>query len=116
MLSGPDVLAIQEEVKSVRVDESLVSYALEIVGKTRQSDQLSLGVSPRGSLMLYRAAQALAFVEGRSFTTPQDFKRLAIPVFAHRVVVNARYTSTLKSSEQAERILREIVENVAVPA
>src|SRR5437588_4675500 len=116
VLSGADVTAMQDEVKKIRVDESLVNYTLEIVNKTRQSEQLSLGVSPRGSLMLYRAAQALAFLEGRRFTTPDDFKRLAVPVFAHRVVVNARYSSTLKASEQAERILADIVENVSVPS
>src|SRR4051794_14341101 len=115
VLSGDDVIDMQEHVNKVRVDESLVSYTLEIVNKTRQSEQLSLGVSPRGSLMLYRAAQALAFIEGRNFTTPHDFKRLAVPVFAHRVVVNARYSSTLKSSEQAERIVGDIVDNVSVP-
>jgi MoxR-like ATPase len=116
VLTGAEVIAMQQEVETVRVDESLVSYALAIVGRTRESEQLSLGVSPRGSLMLYRAAQALAFVEGRTFTTPHDFKRLAVPVFAHRVVVNARYSSMLKSSEQAERIIREIVDTVPVPA
>ena len=116
VLSSDDVLEMQEQVKKIRVDESLVNYTLEIVNKTRQSEQLSLGVSPRGSLMLYRSAQAMAFLEGRKFTTPDDFKRLAVPVFAHRVVVNARYSSTLKTSEQAERIVSEIVENVAVPS
>lgn len=116
VLSGDEVVAIQEEVKKTRVDESLVNYTLEIVNKTRQSEQLSLGVSPRGSLMLYRAAQAMAFIEGRRFVTPHDFKRLAVPVFAHRVVVNARYGSTLKTSEQAERIVGEIIDNVPVPS
>ena len=65
--------------------------------------------------MLYRAAQAMAFLDGRTFTTPEDFKQLAVPVFAHRVVVNARYSSTLKKSDQTEQILRDIVESVAVP-
>src|SRR5205814_3508743 len=116
VLTGDDVIEMQEQVKKVRVDESLVNYTLEIVNKTRQSEQLSLGVSPRGSLMLYRAAQAMAFIEGRKFTTPDDFKRLAVPVFAHRVVVNARYSSTLKASEQAERIVSDIVDNVSVPS
>lgn len=115
VLTANEVLAIQDEVKNIRVDESLISYTLEIVDRTRHSEQLSLGVSPRGSLMLYRAAQAMAFLEGRSFTTPQDFKRLAVSVFAHRVVVNARYASTLKSSEHAERIVRDILESIAVP-
>ena len=115
VLSAADVVAVQEEVTKVRVDDSLVDYTLEIVRRTRDSELLSLGVSPRGSLMLYRAAQAMAYVEGRSFAVPEDFKSLAVPVFAHRVVVNGRYTSTLKKSEQAEQVLREIVESVAVP-
>jgi MoxR-like ATPase len=65
--------------------------------------------------MLYRAAQATAFLDGRSFCTPEDFKPLVIPVFAHRVVVNALYSSILKKSEQAEQVMREIVESVPVP-
>ncbi len=115
VLTGDEVLAMQQEVRSIRVDESLVDYALRIVQQTRESQDLSLGVSPRGALMLYRAAQALAYVDGRTFCTPEDFKSLAVPVFAHRVVVNARYGSTLKKSEQSDEVLREIVENVSVP-
>jgi SAM-dependent methyltransferase len=115
VLGAEELIALQEEAARVRVDESLVNYALEIVRRTRSSEYLSLGVSPRGSLMLYRAAQAMAFAEGRSFTTPADFKSLAIPVLGHRVVVNGRYSSTKKRSEQAEEILREIMESVAVP-
>ena len=65
--------------------------------------------------MLYRAAQAMAFLEERNFCTPEDFKPLVVPVFAHRVVLNATYASTLKKSEQAEQVLREIVESVPVP-
>ncbi len=115
MLSAADVVAIQEEVTKVRVDDSLIDYTLEIARKTRDSELLSLGVSPRGSLMLYRAAQAMAYLDGREFAVPEDFKSLAVPVFAHRVVVNARYSSTLKKSEQAEQVLREIVDSVPVP-
>jgi len=115
LLSAADVLAIQQEVTRVQVDESLVSYTLEMVKRTRESEYLSLGVSPRGALMLFRAAQALAYVEGRNFCTPEDFKPLVVPVFAHRVVVNALYSSTLKKTEQAEQVLKEIVDTVAVP-
>ncbi|HXE89909.1 MAG TPA: MoxR family ATPase [Terriglobales bacterium] len=115
VMTGADVTAMQEEVAQVKVDDALVDYTLEIVQRTRDSEHLSLGVSPRGALMLYRAAQALAYVEGRSFAQPSDFKSLAVPVFAHRVVVNARYASTLKKSEQAEQILKDIVESVPVP-
>jgi MoxR-like ATPase len=115
VLTGADVLEMQQAVTQVRVDESLVSYALSIVKKTRESEQFSLGVSPRGSQMLYRAAQAMAFLDGRTFCTPEDFKPLVVPVFAHRVVVNGLYSSTLKKSEQAEQIVREIVDSTPVP-
>ena len=115
VLNGADVLEMQQAVTQVQVDESLVSYALSIVGKTRESEHFSLGVSPRGSQMLYRAAQAMAFLDGRNFCTPEDFKPLVVSVFAHRVVVNGRYSSTLKKSEQAEQVMREIVESVPVP-
>jgi MoxR-like ATPase len=115
VLTGADVLEMQQAVKQIRVDESLVSYALEIVRHTRESEFLSLGVSPRGSQALYRAAQAMAFLEGRTFCTPEDIKPLVVPVFAHRVVVNGLYASTLKKSEQSDQVLKEIIENVPVP-
>jgi MoxR-like ATPase len=115
VLTAAHVLEMQQAVKNVRVDESLVSYALEIVRRTRHSEYLSLGVSPRGSQALYRAAQAMAFLEGRAFTTPEDFKPLVVPVFAHRVVVNGHYSSMLKQSEQSDQVLQEIVGSVPVP-
>jgi len=115
VLTGADVMEMQQAVKQIRVDDSLVNYALEIVRRTRESEFLSLGVSPRGSQALYRAAQAMAFLEGRSFCTPEDFKPLVVPVFAHRVVVNGLYASTLKKSEQSDQVLKELIENVAVP-
>jgi MoxR-like ATPase len=115
VLSAADVLEMQHAVTEIRVDDSLVSYALAIVRKTRSSEHLSLGVSPRGSQMLYRAAQAMAFLDGRDFCTPEDFKPLVVPVFAHRVVADGHYSSTLKQSEQAEQAVREIVASVPVP-
>ncbi len=115
VLAGADVLEMQEAVRHIRVDESLVSYALEIVKRTRESEYLSLGVSPRGAQALYRAAQAMAFLDGRGFCTPQDFKSLAVPVFAHRVGMNGGYASTAKKSEQADLVLKEIVESVSGP-
>jgi MoxR-like ATPase len=113
--SGADIVAMQDEVAQTKVDDSLVDYALEIVRRTRESESLSLGVSPRGSLALYRAAQAMAYLDGRTFCTPTDFKSLAIPAFSHRVVVNVRFSSTLKKTEQAESILGNMLESVPVP-
>lgn len=110
-----DVLSMQEDVARVKVDGSLHEYALEIVNRTRKSDQLALGVSPRGTLMLQRAAQARAFLEGRDYCLPDDFKHLAVSVFSHRVVASARHASLQKKSETTENVLREIVESVRVP-
>src|SRR5215471_4662966 len=110
-----DVLAMQLAVTKIRVDSSLLDYALEIVNRTRKSDQLALGVSPRGALMLQRAAQARAYLEGRDFCIPDDFKRLAVAVFSHRVVASARHASLQKKSETAENVVREIIDSVRVP-
>jgi len=92
-----------------------VNYTLAIVEKTRQHEYLSLGVSPRGSMSLYRAAQALAFLEGRNYCIPDDFKRLVLPVFSHRCVVSSRYISTLKKSDQTTTLLEEIINSSPVP-
>ena len=113
--SGEDVISMQNEATHVKVDDSLVDYALQIVKRTRESESLALGVSPRGALMLFRASQAMAYLDGRKFATPADFKSLAVPVFSHRVVVNARYSSTLRKSEQSEIIIKDIVQSVHVP-
>jgi len=115
LMDAHDVVGMQQAISQVRVEESLLDYALEIVERTRQTEQLSLGVSSRGAVMLHRAAQARAFLEGRDYCLPDDFKRLIIPVFAHRVVVSSRYVSTQKKSDQAEAILREILDTTRVP-
>jgi MoxR-like ATPase len=115
LLSGADVVEMQDAVTRVRVDDSLVSYAIAIVRKTRESEVFSLGVSPRGSQMLYRAAQASAFLDGRSFCIPEDFKPLVVPVFAHRVSVNGRNSGNQRKTEAAEQMLRELVDTVSVP-
>jgi len=115
VMTGPEVVEIQNRVRRVKVDPELVNYTLAIVEKTRQHEYLSLGVSPRGSMSLYRAAQALAFLEGRNYCIPDDFKRLTIPVFCHRCVVSSRYISTLKKSDQARAIVEEIINSTPVP-
>jgi MoxR-like ATPase len=114
-MSSTDVVAIQENVASVSVDDALVEYLMRLVSATRDSEMLDLGVSPRGTLALFRAAQALALTEERSFCIPDDIKRLVIPVFAHRVVVSSRFSSSLRRSEEAEAVLREILKSVSVP-
>jgi MoxR-like ATPase len=115
VMTGPEVVGLQNQVRRVKVDPELVNYTLAVVEKTRQHEYLSLGVSPRGSMSLYRAAQALAFLEGRNYCIPDDFKRLTIPVFCHRCVVSSRYISTLKKSDQARAIVEEIINSTPVP-
>jgi MoxR-like ATPase len=115
VMHSEDVLALQREVREVTVDESLVDYLIRIVRATRESDLLDLGVSPRGSLALYHAAQAMAFIEGRDYVIPDDIKRLVVPIFAHRIVVNSRYSTGLRRSDEAEAALQEILKTVSVP-
>ena len=115
VMEAEEVEVMQRAVEKVRVDDSLRNYALDIVERTRNAEQLTLGVSPRGLLMLQRAAQARAFLESRDYCTPDDFKQLVLPVFAHRVVVNSRYAATQKKSTQAEMVLREIMDTTPVP-
>jgi MoxR-like ATPase len=115
VLTGSDVLDMQKVVTQVEVDDSLIKYALEIVRRTRNHEKLTLGVSPRGSQMLYRAAQAMAFLDGRGFCVPEDFKPLVVPVFAHRVAIHGRHSSGMKKAVRAEEVIQEIVDTVPVP-
>jgi MoxR-like ATPase len=97
------------------VEEALVDYILAIVEKTRNHESLALGVSPRGSQALYRAVQALALLEGRDYAIPDDVKRLATPLFAHRVVINARTTLAPRRADAGECVIEEILSQVEVP-
>ena len=115
VISGEELTALQDAVEQIAIDESLVDYMLAIVERTRAHESLAMGVSPRGAQALYRAAQALAAVEGRDYVTPDDVKRLVVPVFAHRVVVNTRISIAQRSAEVAEKILGEILTLVDVP-
>jgi len=115
VLTAEDVVCLQDEVHRVKVEESLVDYMLAIVEKTRAHDALALGVSPRGSQALFRAVQALALVESRDFAIPDDIKRLAVPIFAHRVVINTRTTLVPRRADTAERIIEDILSQVEVP-
>ncbi len=115
VLTREELLDLQTEVEKIRVDESLVGYMLGIVDETRNHDQLALGVSPRAAQALYRASQALAMIEGRDYVIPDDIKRLAVPVFAHRVVMHQRSGLAARSSEAAERVIEEILSRIEVP-
>ncbi|MDX6304733.1 MAG: MoxR-like ATPase [Blastocatellia bacterium] len=115
VLSAADILELQEAVSAVTVDDAIVDYLMRIVAATRSSEMLDLGASPRGSLSLFRAAQALALTEERSYCLPDDIKRLVVPVFAHRLTVSSRYSSAMRRSEEAEAVLFEIMKTISVP-
>jgi MoxR-like ATPase len=110
-----EVIDAQSRVAQVRMDDSLVDYIMAVVEATRRSEYLIVGASPRGSLALHRAAQALAYYEGRDYCIPDDIKRLVIPVLAHRVIVSAKYSSPHRRSEESEAILTEILNGIDVP-
>jgi MoxR-like ATPase len=114
-LVADDVVALQDAVGRIGVEDALIDYMLAIVEKTRGHESLALGVSPRGSQALYRAVQALALLEGRDYAVPDDVKRLAVPLFAHRVVINTRNTLAQRRADVGERIIEEILSQVEVP-
>src|SRR5437899_162077 len=115
VMSGEDVLELQRAVSEVSVDDAIVDYLMRVVTSTRSSEMLDLGVSPRGTLSLFRAAQALALTEERTYCVPDDIKRLVVPVFAHRLTVSSRYSSAMRRSEEAEAVLLEIMKTISVP-
>jgi MoxR-like ATPase len=115
VMSAAEITELQRSVADVSVDDALVDYLMRIVAATRNSEMLDLGVSPRGTLALFRAAQALALTEERSYCIPDDIKRLVIPVFAHRILVSTRFSSSMRRSEEAEAVLTEIMKTVSVP-
>jgi MoxR-like ATPase len=115
VMTANEIVELQQSVAEVSVDDALISYLMRIVAATRDSEMLDLGVSPRGTLSLFRAAQALALTEERTYCIPDDMKRLVLPVFSHRILVSTRYASSLRRSEEAEAVLTEIIKTVSVP-
>lgn len=114
VLKREDVLVVQEAVKRVRVEQTITDYILEIVGETRNNPKLVSGVSPRGSVALLRAAQAMAMIEGRDFVVPDDVKNLAVPVLAHRVIERGSFDR--RGGKSGQDVIRRILGKVAVSA
>lgn len=113
VLSPQQVVAMQQAVAATTVDDSIHEYLLDLVEATRQCEDLRVGVSTRGALGLYRAAQSLAFVEGRDFVVPDDVKRLAVPVLAHRVIAKGFVHGNPR--EFAENVIQRLLNEVPVP-
>ncbi|HEV3261821.1 MAG TPA: MoxR family ATPase [Gemmataceae bacterium] len=113
VLSAADVGALQRRVRQVRVDDSLNDYILDLADATRNHPDLYLGASPRASLSLYRAAQALALVKGRDYVVPDDIKWLAPAVLTHRLLTKGIRQG--ERSQSAADIVAEILDRTAVP-
>jgi MoxR-like ATPase len=109
------LLALQDAVEDVAVSDPLVDYAMNVVEATRAAPSLAVGVSTRGALNWYRAAQAHALASGRQYCVPDDFKSLAAPALAHRVVLSAPTDSLGRARDEAERLIAELLARVAVP-
>lgn len=107
-----DILQIQEQVRMVYVDESINDYIVSIVNETRRNPNVELGVSPRGSLALYRAAQAWALCSGRDYILPDDVIKVAPYVLNHRIML--RQESRIKNVS-AVTVINEAIERVKVP-
>lgn len=114
VLTAEEVLELQGLVDQVKMDESLLDYALAIISMTRKSKAFKLGASPRGGLILCKAAKALALTEGRDYCIPDDIKNLAIPILAHRVITSAELDS-IGTSEEAEAAIGVVLESIPVP-
>ena len=115
VMSEADVMELQQMVAKVRMDESLVDYLLNVVAATRENEALELGISPRGTLALFRSSQAFALIEGRDYCIADDIKRLVLPVFAHRIIVNSRNHNPKRRTFEAEQILTDILQKTKVP-
>ncbi|MBI2150235.1 MAG: MoxR family ATPase [Acidobacteria bacterium] len=117
VLNPAEVLYLQEESRKIRIDEAIVDYMIQIVNRTREHAEIELGISPRGTAALFRAAQALAMMEARGFVVPDDVKRLVRPVFEHRLVmIRAGARGRVNAGADARTVLEEIVDQTPVPA
>ncbi|MCL4110423.1 UNVERIFIED_CONTAM: hypothetical protein GTU68_006643 [Idotea baltica] len=112
--TAEEVIQMQKSVGDIRVDDSIADYMLDIVEATRNNPELSLGVSTRGALTLYKAVQAMAIVEGRDYAIPDDVKQLVTPVLAHRIVCRGAMRDGHRA--RATQVLQSILDGLKVPS
>lgn len=112
VLSTDDIIALQEQVKKVRASQNVKDYIISVSNATRSDEGIKLGVSPRGSIALYKSAKAWAFMDGRDFITPQDVKDCCVCTLAHRIMLSPKGKSMYETQENA---FVKILERVPVP-
>ncbi|SEP84352.1 MoxR-like ATPase [Treponema bryantii] len=108
-----DILEAMKEAVEIHVDDAVLSYLISLTKASRNDLRIAAGVSPRGSIALYKACQAYAAVNGRTFVTPEDVKLLALPVFRKRIILTS---DSLLKGYTADKIINELIETVPVPA
>lgn len=109
--TGEDIIAMQQEVRNVYVHPSLMEYIVDLVYATREQNGVSVGVSPRGTLTMINAVRAYAYLSGRSYVVPEDIRELAVPVWAHRIVLQLGITR----EDNREQIIENVIAEVKVP-
>jgi MoxR-like ATPase len=112
VVAADDVIACQEAIREVHVDDKIRRYILEIVHASREHEDVLLGGSPRASIALFRTAQALAAISGRDFALPDDVKKMALPVLAHRLILKPE--SRLRK-RTTTAVVKDLVEDAKVP-
>jgi MoxR-like ATPase len=116
VLTPSEVLSLQDECRKVRIDDSILDYMIKLVNCTRQHTDIELGISPRGTAALFRATQALAMLDGRTFVIPDDVKKLVYPVFEHRLALARSSRGRAHAAVDVKTVLSEIVTKTPIPA
>lgn len=111
-VSVEDIQTLQQQVRSISVSDNIKKYIINLVSSTRQSPYVTLGISPRGSIALYRGAKACAFVFERSFVVPEDIKNIAVSVLAHRIILSQQGKNTFGT---AEKYIQNLIDNTEIP-
>lgn len=112
VLTTADIAALQDEVKKVSAAANVKNYIVDIVNATRNDEAIKLGVSPRGSIALYKAAKAWAFINERSFITPDDVRHCAVTVLSHRIMLSPKGKAEYGS---AENVIGQVISRINVP-
>lgn len=113
LVDKAEILEAMKESVEIHVDEAVLSYLISLIRATRNDIRLAAGVSPRGSIALYKACQAFAAVNGRTYVTPEDVKLLALPVFRKRIILSS---DSLLKGYTADKIILELIEGTPIPA
>ncbi|MBE6860128.1 MAG: MoxR family ATPase [Ruminococcus sp.] len=111
-VSVDDIQALQQQVKNIKVAENIKKYIISLVSSTRQSPYVTLGISPRGSIALYRGAKACAFVYERPFVVPEDIKSIAISVLSHRIILSQQGKNTFGTPE---KFIQNLIDTTEIP-